>query len=114
MPSWRRVRQNWKERAAILRAVLNADAELASVLALCHVQNAAPPTPTIDDKTPGKVTRCSESQALKADCSILSASTNRKQANTRLRVATGRREARLAPTGAINTLGSSTATRAGR
>lgn len=43
MPSWRRVRQNWKERAAILRAVLNADAELASVLALCHVQNAAPP-----------------------------------------------------------------------
>jgi len=38
-----RVRQNWEEHAAILRAVLNADPELASVLALCHVQNAAQP-----------------------------------------------------------------------
>lgn len=36
-----RCRQNWEEHAAILRAVLNADPELASVLALCHVQNAA-------------------------------------------------------------------------
>lgn len=37
----RRCRQNWEEHAAILRAVLNADPELAAVLALCHVQNAA-------------------------------------------------------------------------
>jgi DNA-binding GntR family transcriptional regulator len=36
-----RCRQNWEEHAAILRAVLNGDPELASVLALCHVQNAA-------------------------------------------------------------------------
>ncbi|WP_439115682.1 GntR family transcriptional regulator [Hydrogenophaga sp.] len=36
-----RCRQNWEEHAAILRAVLNADSELAAVLALCHVQNAA-------------------------------------------------------------------------
>ncbi|MBU4518740.1 MAG: GntR family transcriptional regulator [Gammaproteobacteria bacterium] len=36
-----RCRQNWEEHAAILRAVLNADPELAAVLALCHVQNAA-------------------------------------------------------------------------
>jgi DNA-binding GntR family transcriptional regulator len=43
-----RVRQNWEEHAAILRAVLNADAELASVLALCHVQNAAHPPDTDD------------------------------------------------------------------
>lgn len=38
-----RVRQKWEEHAAILRSVLNADPELASVLALCHVQNAAQP-----------------------------------------------------------------------
>lgn len=33
--------QNWEDHAAILRAVLNSDAELASVLALGHVYNAA-------------------------------------------------------------------------
>ncbi|WP_101048758.1 GntR family transcriptional regulator [Macromonas nakdongensis] len=33
--------QNWEDHAAILRAVLNNDAELASVLALGHVYNAA-------------------------------------------------------------------------
>lgn len=33
--------QNWEDHAAILRAVLNSDAELAAVLALGHVYNAA-------------------------------------------------------------------------
>lgn len=36
-----RCSQNWEEHAAILRAVLNADPELAAALALCHVHNAA-------------------------------------------------------------------------
>ncbi len=33
--------QNWDEHAAILRAVINGDAELASLLAMRHVYNAA-------------------------------------------------------------------------
>lgn len=39
--SKRRVRQNWQEHAAILRAVINGDGELASLLAARHVYNAA-------------------------------------------------------------------------
>src|SRR5690606_27230354 len=37
--SKRRVRQNWQEHAAILRAVINGDGELASLLAARHVYN---------------------------------------------------------------------------
>ncbi|HEY0293930.1 MAG TPA: GntR family transcriptional regulator [Bordetella sp.] len=36
-----RTQQNWEEHAAILRAVINGDAELASLLAARHVYNAA-------------------------------------------------------------------------
>ena len=36
-----RTQQNWEEHSAILRAVINGDAELASLLAARHVYNAA-------------------------------------------------------------------------
>jgi len=36
-----RAQQNWEEHAAILRAVIKGDAELASLLAARHVYNAA-------------------------------------------------------------------------
>jgi DNA-binding GntR family transcriptional regulator len=36
-----RVRQNWQEHAAILRAVIDGDVELAGLLAARHVYNAA-------------------------------------------------------------------------
>lgn len=39
--SKRRVRENWQEHAAILRAVINGDGELAALLAARHVYNAA-------------------------------------------------------------------------
>ena len=36
-----RGKQNWQEHAAILRAVIDGDAELAALLAARHVYNAA-------------------------------------------------------------------------
>ena len=36
-----RGKQNWEEHAAILRAVIKGDSELASLLATRHVYNAA-------------------------------------------------------------------------
>jgi DNA-binding GntR family transcriptional regulator len=36
-----RGKQNWEEHAAILRAVIKADGELASLLATRHVYNSA-------------------------------------------------------------------------
>ncbi|RMX05898.1 GntR family transcriptional regulator [Corticibacter populi] len=36
-----RIRENWEEHAAILRAVISGDAELAALLAARHVYNAA-------------------------------------------------------------------------
>jgi DNA-binding GntR family transcriptional regulator len=36
-----RSQQNWQEHAAILRAVINGDAEMASFLAARHVYSAA-------------------------------------------------------------------------
>lgn len=36
-----RVQQNWEEHASILRAVIKGDAELAALLAMRHVYNAA-------------------------------------------------------------------------
>lgn len=40
-PFTNRTQQNWEEHAAILRAVISGDAELASLLAARHVYNAA-------------------------------------------------------------------------
>ena len=39
--SRRRGKQNWEEHAAILRAVIAGDSELAALLAARHVYNAA-------------------------------------------------------------------------
>ena len=39
--SRQRAEQNWQEHAAILRAVIDGDAELAALLAARHVFNAA-------------------------------------------------------------------------
>lgn len=43
--SRKRARQNWEEHAAIVRAVIAGDAELASLLAARHVYNAAQVVP---------------------------------------------------------------------
>ena len=43
--SRKRARQNWEEHAAIVRAVIAGDAELAGLLAARHVYNAAQVVP---------------------------------------------------------------------
>jgi len=48
-----RARQNWEEHAAIVRAVIAGDAELAGLLAARHVYNASAAMPGLDAKTAG-------------------------------------------------------------
>jgi hypothetical protein len=48
-----RARQNWEEHAAIVRAVIAGDAELAGLLAARHVYNASMPVPGLDAKATG-------------------------------------------------------------